>query len=84
MSAFTHNPDHAARRRATERARVAGRSRRSDAGSVTEMAMALLRDARENEERRPFLRRGADAGWGSIASSRAARRGARPTGRPEA
>jgi hypothetical protein len=41
------NNDHTARRRAAVRARAAGRSRRSDEGSVTEMARALLREARE-------------------------------------
>ncbi len=76
MSAPTHNTEHAARSRATERARVAGRSRRSDAGSVTEMALALLRDAHESGEARPVLRRGAGTGR-PAPSSRTIRRGAR-------
>jgi hypothetical protein len=63
--------DHTARRRASERARVAARSRRSDEGSVTEMALALLRDARESEARRSPARRGR----AELASSRTSRRG---------
>jgi hypothetical protein len=76
MSALTQHPDHAARRRAAERARLAGRSRRSDAGSVTEMAIALLRDAREGGRRQSAPRRGAGGGAGPVATatSRAARR----------
>ncbi len=78
MSALAITTDHAARPHAAERARVAARSRRSDAGSVTEMALALLRDARQSGEGQPGLRRGAGAGRAALASSRSARRGARP------
>jgi hypothetical protein len=78
MSALAQHPDRAARNRAAERARVAGRSRRSDAGSVTELAIALLRDARKNDRRPAVLHAGPGAGRPAIASGRPARRGARP------
>ncbi len=76
MSALSVTTDHATRSRAAERARVAGRSRRSDAGSVTEMTLALLRDARESGRRQPGLHRG--AGPGRMSAGRGARCGARP------
>ena len=57
MSTVTPNSDQLARRRAAERARAVGRARRADAGSVTEIARSLLRDAREAGEAPP--RRGA-------------------------
>jgi hypothetical protein len=47
MSSPAPNHDHTARRLTAQRARTAGRSRRADAGTVTEMARVLLRDARE-------------------------------------
>jgi len=77
MSALTNTTDRSAGHRAAERARVAGRSRRSDAGSVTELTLALLRDARESGEGVPVLRRGPGAGRPAVASSRTVRRGAR-------
>ena len=42
---------------AAERLRALGRSRRSGAGSVTEMARSLLRDAHEAERRTALRRR---------------------------
>jgi hypothetical protein len=47
MSSLVRQSDQATRRRATQRVRAAGRSRRADAGAVTEMTRSLLRDARE-------------------------------------
>jgi len=47
MSALARHGAQVTRRRAPQRVRAAGRSRRADAGAVTEMARALLRDARE-------------------------------------
>jgi hypothetical protein len=47
MSSLTPNSDQATRRLAAQRVRTAGRSRRADAGTLTEMARLLLRDARE-------------------------------------
>jgi hypothetical protein len=51
MSALARHQDHAARRLTTQRVRAARRSRRADAGAVTEIARSLLRDAREADER---------------------------------
>jgi hypothetical protein len=73
MSALTQDIERAGRGgRASESARVAARSRRSDAGNVTEMARALLRDAREAGAYEPSVRRG-----GAVPPSRLIRRGAR-------
>jgi hypothetical protein len=47
MSSLEPNNDHAARGLAAQRVRSAARSRRADAGTITEMARLLLRDARE-------------------------------------
>jgi hypothetical protein len=47
MSTLVGHSDQAPRRLTAERVRAAGRSRRADAGTLTEMARALLRDARE-------------------------------------
>jgi hypothetical protein len=47
MSALTRHEDQAARRLTAQRVRAAGRSRRADAGTVTEIARSLLRDARQ-------------------------------------
>lgn len=47
MSALTRNDDQTARRLAAQRVRSAGRSRRAGAGTITEMARSLVRDARE-------------------------------------
>jgi hypothetical protein len=47
MSALARQTDQAARRLTAERVRAAGRFRRAEAGSLTEMARSLLRDARE-------------------------------------
>ncbi|MGO9487947.1 MAG: hypothetical protein ACLQBB_02825 [Solirubrobacteraceae bacterium] len=49
MSAPAGQSDRAVRRVGAQRRRQDGRSRRADAGAVTEMARALLRDAREAE-----------------------------------
>jgi hypothetical protein len=51
MSAPTGLTDQAARHLATDRLRANGRFRRAEAGSLTEMARALLRDAREADGR---------------------------------
>jgi hypothetical protein len=69
MSSLAPNHDHAARRLTAQRVRTAGRSRRADAGTVTEMARLLLRDAREAHTAEARARQGADAG-----AVRAARR----------
>ncbi len=55
MSAVARHGDQAARRLAVQRVRVAGRARRADQGTVTEMARSLLRDARQADtaEARP-------------------------------
>jgi len=47
MSALAAGKEQAARGRAVQRVREAGRSRRAGAGTVTEMARSLLRDARD-------------------------------------
>jgi len=47
MSALAARKEQAARGRAVQRVRDAGRSRRAGAGTVTEMARSLLRDARD-------------------------------------
>jgi hypothetical protein len=46
MSSPVRHSDQATRRHAAQHVRAAGRSRRADAGAVTEMARSLLRDAR--------------------------------------
>jgi|HubBroStandDraft_3_1064219.scaffolds.fasta_scaffold50421_1 hypothetical protein len=69
MSSLAPNNDHAARRLAAQRVGIAGRSRRADAGTVTEMARLLLRDAREAHTAEARTRGAADAG-----AVRAARR----------
>jgi hypothetical protein len=62
MSSLTPNNDHAARRLAEQRVRTAARSRRADAGTVTEMARLLLRDAREAHPAEARTRQGPAAG----------------------
>ncbi len=47
MSSLAPHSDQAARRLPAQRVRAATRARRADAGTVTEMARLLLRDARE-------------------------------------
>jgi hypothetical protein len=47
MSSLSAQADQARRRITAQRVGAAGRSRRADAGTVTEMARSLLRDARE-------------------------------------
>ncbi|MCW3018178.1 MAG: hypothetical protein JWN10_486 [Solirubrobacterales bacterium] len=49
MSALARHGDQAARRRKrpAERVRAAGRLRRANAGTLTEMTRSLLHDARE-------------------------------------
>jgi hypothetical protein len=51
MSAPARHSDQAVRSLAADRLIAAGRARRAEAGSVTEMARSLLRDAREAGER---------------------------------
>jgi hypothetical protein len=46
MSALARQNDQAARRLSAKRVRAAGRSRRANEGTVTEMALSLSRDAR--------------------------------------
>ncbi len=46
MSSLARQTDPLVRRLTAERARVAGRARRAEAARVSEMARALLRDAR--------------------------------------
>jgi hypothetical protein len=60
MSSRATNDDHAARRLAAQRVGIAGRSRRADAGTVTEMARLLLRDAREAHTAEARTRQGAE------------------------
>jgi hypothetical protein len=45
MSAMTRHSDRAAGRLPAQRTRLAGRARRAEAGTVTEMARSLLREA---------------------------------------
>jgi hypothetical protein len=66
MSALARHEDQAARRLTAQRVRTAGRSRRADAGTVTEIARSLLRDAREAGAAEPRGRSGA-AAWAGIA-----------------
>jgi hypothetical protein len=68
MSSVAHS-DQATRRRATQRVRAAGRSRRADAGAVAEMARSLLRDAREADGAEVRCRRD-----GAVRAERAVRR----------
>jgi hypothetical protein len=62
MSSLTPDNDHATRRQAAQRVRTAARSRRADAGTVTEMARLLLRDAREARPAENLTRQGPAAG----------------------
>ena len=74
MSALASPQRPAARGRIVQRAREAGRSRRAGAGTVTEMARALLRDAREADfAQGAGRRRGAPAPEG-LSRSKAGRR----------
>ncbi|MGA2452278.1 MAG: hypothetical protein ABSG93_02070 [Solirubrobacteraceae bacterium] len=61
MSSLATYSDQATRRLAAQRVRTAGRSRRADAGTVTEMARLLLRDAREAHTAEARPRQGAAA-----------------------
>jgi hypothetical protein len=61
MSALVGHADQAARRLTAERVLAAGRSRRADAGTLTEMTRALLRDAREVGAAEARCRQGAAA-----------------------
>jgi hypothetical protein len=45
MSAMTRHSDRAAGRLPARRTRLAGRARRAEAGTVTEMARSLLRES---------------------------------------
>jgi hypothetical protein len=58
MSSVGPHSDQATRRRAAQPVRAAGRTRRADAGAVTEMARSLLREADGAEAR---CRRGGTA-----------------------
>jgi hypothetical protein len=69
MSSLARHSDQGTRRRATQHVRAAGRSRRADAGAVTEMARSLLRDAREADGAEARCRRG-----GTDRAERAVRR----------
>ena len=60
MSAATRHSDQAARRLAPASVRAGGRTRRADAGALTEMARALLRDAREAGASEVRSRKGAN------------------------
>jgi hypothetical protein len=70
MSSLAPNSDQATRRLTAQRVRAAGRSRRADAGTLTELARLLLRDAREAHT--------VEAAWAhqraAAGASRAARR----------
>jgi hypothetical protein len=59
MSSLAPYNDQAARSLAAQRLRTAARSRRAHAGTVTEMARLLLRDAREAHPAEDRTRRGA-------------------------
>ena len=69
MSSLATYSDQATRRLAAQRVRTAGRSRRADAGAVTEMARSLLRDARDADGAKARCRRG-----GTARAERAVRR----------
>jgi hypothetical protein len=58
MSSEARHSDQATRRRAAQHVRAAGRSRRADAGAVTEMTRSLLRDAREADSAEACWRQG--------------------------
>ncbi len=62
MSSLTPTNDHVASRLAAQRVRTAARTRRADAGTVTEMARLLLRDAREAHPAEGHTRQGAAVG----------------------
>jgi hypothetical protein len=66
MSSLAREADQARRRLTAQRVRAAGRSRRADAGAVTEMTRLLLRDAREAD--------GAEARCGRGGTARGVRR----------
>jgi hypothetical protein len=61
MSAMRRRCDQTVSRSAAKRTHVEGRLRRADAGTVTEMARSLLRDARETGGGE--TRRYNDAAW---------------------
>jgi hypothetical protein len=69
MSSLVQHSDQATRRLAAEHVRAAGRSRRADAGAVTEMARSLLRDAHASDDAEVRCRRG-----GAARAERAVRR----------
>jgi|HubBroStandDraft_6_1064221.scaffolds.fasta_scaffold249233_2 hypothetical protein len=69
MSSLMTHSDRGAPPLAAQRLRAAGRSRRADAGALTEMTRALLRDARDDATGGGSPRRGAVA-----SAERAARR----------
>jgi len=48
VSAMSHSDNYATRRAIEARSRVDARARRAQSGTVTELALALLRDARED------------------------------------
>jgi len=77
MSTMTPDIDIATRRYAAERARLEGRSRRSGAGSVTEMVRSLAREARAAEE--PAAERSRLAARRRRAQGRCSRSNARRT-----
>ncbi|HSZ04884.1 MAG TPA: hypothetical protein VK778_06745 [Solirubrobacteraceae bacterium] len=58
MSPPAGHSEQVTRRHAAQRVRAAGRSRRADAGAVTEMARSLLRDARAADTAEERCRRG--------------------------
>jgi hypothetical protein len=58
MSSLTGHSDQLTRRLAAQRLLSAERSRRADAGTVTEMARSLLRDARDADTAEGRSRRG--------------------------
>jgi hypothetical protein len=62
MSSLARHSDQVTRRLAVQRVRAAGRSRRADAGTVTEMTRSLLRDAREVDTGEARCRQGG-AAW---------------------
>jgi hypothetical protein len=69
MSSLERHSDQATRGRTAQLVRATGRSRRADAGAVTEMARSLLRDAREVDSAEAECRRD-----GSARAQRAVRR----------
>jgi hypothetical protein len=58
MSALERHGDQVAMHLTAERVRAAGRSRRADDGSLTEMARSLLREAGESDAARAAERAG--------------------------